>query len=109
MGGGGGGRKKGKGGGVNLTLSVGEGRLKLIFLSERGGGGGCNLILSHILPVPPPCPPHPGNYCTVPYFPYKSTGDKSLTYQENPPWVIISLRRLKKVFSYMSTHNPLLP
>ena len=27
----------------------------------------------------------------LPYFPYKSTGEKLLKYQENSPWVIISL------------------
>ena len=46
---------------MTLILSIGEGRLSLISLSERGG---CDLILSLILPISHPTPP--GNYCTVP-------------------------------------------
>ena len=52
----------GGGGGVTLILSVGEGRgVNVNFCLVRGG---CDLILSRILPISQP--PHPDNYCTVP-------------------------------------------
>ena len=49
-------------GGLTLISSVGEGRSKLIFATERG----YNIILSRMLPISQHPPPPPGNYCTVP-------------------------------------------
>ena len=51
-------------GGLDLNIISRWGEVKVNFHLVRGG---CDLILSLILPISQPPPPPPGNYCTVPY------------------------------------------